>query len=80
MKNLAVLALVGLATAKQVEPGKCPISPDEIPSKVRYTLDYSKLQGQWINYYDEKELAQQFTCMSAKFLQFNEQKKYELSF
>jgi hypothetical protein len=43
-------------------------------------LDLTKIQGQWINYFDEKELKNKFLCMGAKLLIFDEQKPQELSF
>ena len=38
------------------------------------------IQGKWINLYDEKELKDQFLCMSAKLLQFDDNNEKELSF
>jgi hypothetical protein len=43
-------------------------------------LDLTKIQGQWINYFDEKELKNRFLCMGAKLLIFDPAKPEELSF
>jgi len=67
--SIAIAALLATSTqAKEVEDGRCPMQPGEIASRVAQSLEYKKLQGSWIDLYDEKELADQFLCMSAKFL------------
>jgi hypothetical protein len=43
-------------------------------------IDMKAIQGKWINLYDEKELKDQFLCMSAKLLQFDDENDKELSF
>lgn len=43
-------------------------------------LDLTRIQGQWINYFDEKELKNKFLCMGAKLLIFDQDKPKELSF
>ena len=80
MKSLLLACTFAACNAKEVEDGRCPMQPGEVPSKVASDLDYYKLQGPWINSYDEKDLANQFLCMSSKFLQFDETKKNELSY
>ena len=80
MKPFLLACAVGALSAKEVEDGRCPMQPGEVPSKVASNLDYYKIQGPWINLFDEKDLADQFLCMSAKFVQFDESKHNELSF
>ena len=43
-------------------------------------LDLTKIQGQWINYFDEKDLKNKFYCMGAKLLIFEPENPKELSF
>jgi hypothetical protein len=43
-------------------------------------LDLTKLQGNWINYFDEKELKNKFLCMGAKLLIYDPDQPQELSF
>lgn len=66
MKRIALL--VGAAFAKEIADGKCPFRPGEVQSKVKADLDYSKLQGMWINMFDEREIKDHFLCMSLKLL------------
>ena len=76
----ANLFLFSSVIGKEVAEGHCPFKPGEIKSKVKDTLDYNRIQGQWINYFDEKDLTNRFLCMSAKFMVFDENKPNELSF
>ena len=60
---LKFLFLPILGQAKEVADGRCPQFP---VSTVKDSLDIDKIQGEWIAYYDEKELTNQFLCMGIK--------------
>ena len=78
MKTLSLAALLLLGCqAQDVEDGHCPFQPGEIKGAVNDSLDVSKIQGQWINTLDEKQLKDQFVCMGSK---FQERTKKHLSF
>ena len=59
--------LLGLALAKEVQEGRCPFAPGTLKSRVETSLDYSKMYGNWINIYDEREITNSFLCLSAHF-------------
>mmetsp|Transcript_17043 Transcript_17043/g.26329 ORF Transcript_17043/g.26329 Transcript_17043/m.26329 type:complete len:81 (+) Transcript_17043:2-244(+) len=80
MKWTTLLALTAPVAAKDVADGRCPFGPGQIKGAVDDSLDLRRIQGQWITMYDEKELANQYLCMGAKFLQFNDKDPQELSF
>ena len=54
---MKILPIIFASTlAKKVADGKCPFKPGEIRTFQAKNLDYVKIQGYWIHYYDEKEL------------------------
>ena len=48
--------LASSALSKEVEDGRCPFRPGQINSSVSDDLDLTRIQGKWINIFDEKEL------------------------
>lgn len=54
--NTKLIILASAALAKEVEDGRCPFRPGQIKSEVDDSLDLSRIQGKWINMFDEKEL------------------------
>lgn len=81
MKRFVTSLLLGTATiqAKDIEDGFCP-KMGSINSRVAESLDLARLQGEWTILFDEKELINQFICLSVRFLQFDPNKANELSF
>ena len=63
----ALAALFLQSAAKEVGKGRCPYMPGEIPSKMSKEFDMKLLEGNWINVYDEKDMADNFLCLSARF-------------
>ena len=80
LTKIGVLILGMGVNSKDVNDGYCPYKPGEVASKVKDNLDLKRIQGQWINYFDEKELKKKFLCMGAKLLIFDEKVPNELSF
>lgn len=70
--SMATAALVLLVMpqgfgARDIDNGPCPFKPGDIKSNVAGSFDTEKIQGPWINAYDEKELTDRFLCMSVNF-------------
>ena len=63
----ALAALIFQSAAKEVGDGRCPYMPGEIPSKVSKEFDLKLLEGNWINVFDEREMSDNFLCLSARF-------------
>ena len=81
MKKISLMSLAAaMAQGKDVQDGRCPHPIGSIKGKMSEGLDMKAIQGKWINLYDEKELKDQFLCMSAKLLQFDDNNEKELSF
>lgn len=70
--------LVAYAFSKDVANGTCPFRPGEIKSNVSTNLDLKKILGPWMIIYDEKELINNFLCLSANLSVIDESKPNEL--
>lgn len=58
--------------------GHCPYKPGDIKSKVS-NFNFTRMTGIWKVAYDEKELTQNFTCMGARFDEFDSKPADHLS-
>ena len=63
----AILLFALPSMARDVERGLCPHRPGDVKSAVSGSFDPERIAGPWINAYDEKELTNQYLCMSVNF-------------